>query len=224
MVTQIFFREILPPGAFNIPPEGPLIFVGAPHHNQSMKWKAIGFFARLMDSILREREGTNFKTEFVPKMQIMLSKSVNSAVAEVVEVISLHVRKEFGGDSGKGTICIREKIDEGREIGEKGLVFKVLPLIDQQEMYHGVYQKLNEGGCIGIFPEVYHISMPIRSRTVVEFGTALNVPAEPVEIFKEGTNKREAIAKFLDLIYDGLKTGMIRAPDYDTLMLIQAVS
>lgn len=59
-----------------------------------------------------------------------------------------------------------------------------------------------------------------RSRAVVEFGTALDVPVELVEMFKEGGNrKREAVAKFLDLIYDGLKTVTIRAPDYDTLMV-----
>ena len=34
MITQIFFREIRPRGAFNIPHDGPVIFVGAPHHNQ----------------------------------------------------------------------------------------------------------------------------------------------------------------------------------------------
>ncbi|KAG1731911.1 glycerol-3-phosphate O-acyltransferase [Suillus lakei] len=316
MVTQIFFREIRPRGAFNIPHQGPVIFVGAPHHNQfldpllltlevyreshrhvqfltaakSMERKAIGFFARLMDSIPVSRaadeakpgtglvylslddpclvlgEGTKFKTEFVPKMQIMLPKSINSAVAEVVEVISdteLRVKKEFGGDSGKGTIRIREKVNEGRENGMKGLAFKFLPFIDQQEMYRGVYQKLKEGGCIGIFPEggshdrtdllplkagvsimalgamandptvqvkivpvglSYFHAHRFRSRAVVEFGTALDVPAELVEMFKEGGNKkREAVAKFLDLIYDGLKTVTIRAPDYDTLMLIQAV-
>lgn len=59
-----------------------------------------------------------------------------------------------------------------------------------------------------------------RSRAVVEFGPALDVPTELVEMFKEGGNrKREAVAKFLDLIYDGLKTVTIRAPDYDTLMV-----
>lgn len=316
MVTQIFFREIRPRGAFNIPHKGPVIFVGAPHSNQfldpllltlevyrethrhvqfltaakSMDRKAVGFFARLMDSIPVSRasdeakpgtglvylslddpclvlgEGTKFKTEFIPKMQIMLPKSVNSAVAEVIEVISdteLRVKKEFGGESGKGTTRIREKIDEGRENGNKGLAFKVLPFINQQEMYRGVYQKLKEGGCIGIFPEggshdrtdllplkagvsimalgamandptvqvkivpvglSYFHAHRFRSRAVVEFGTALDVPAELVEMFKEGGNKkREAVAKFLDLIYDGLKTVTIRAPDYDTLMLIQAV-
>lgn len=34
MITRVFFREIRPRGAFNIPRDGPVIFVGAPHHNQ----------------------------------------------------------------------------------------------------------------------------------------------------------------------------------------------
>ena len=33
-ITQIFFREVRPRGAFHIPREGPVIFVGAPHNNQ----------------------------------------------------------------------------------------------------------------------------------------------------------------------------------------------
>lgn len=34
-VTNIFFREVRPRGAFNIPRDGPVIFVAAPHHNQA---------------------------------------------------------------------------------------------------------------------------------------------------------------------------------------------
>jgi glycerol-3-phosphate O-acyltransferase / dihydroxyacetone phosphate acyltransferase len=33
-ITQIFFREVRPRGAYHIPREGPVIFVGAPHNNQ----------------------------------------------------------------------------------------------------------------------------------------------------------------------------------------------
>jgi 1-acyl-sn-glycerol-3-phosphate acyltransferase len=59
-----------------------------------------------------------------------------------------------------------------------------------------------------------------RSRSVVEFGRAMDVPAEYVEMYKEGgMRKREAVTKLLDLIYDALKTVTIRAPDYDTLMV-----
>ena len=58
-----------------------------------------------------------------------------------------------------------------------------------------------------------------RSRAVVEFGQAIDVPPELVEMFKQGgAQKRDAVAKFLDLIYNGLKTVTVRAPDYDTLM------
>ena len=59
-----------------------------------------------------------------------------------------------------------------------------------------------------------------RSRAVVEFGTAMDVPEDLVDMFKQGgPHKREAVGKLLDLIYDGLKTVTIRAPDYDTLMV-----
>ena len=59
-----------------------------------------------------------------------------------------------------------------------------------------------------------------RSRAVVEFGAAMDVPEELVNMFKEGgPSKRTAVSKLLDLIYDGLKTVTVRAPDYDTLMV-----
>lgn len=59
-----------------------------------------------------------------------------------------------------------------------------------------------------------------RSRAVVEFGSAMDVPPELVSMFKEGgDNKRIACSKLLDLIFDGLKTVTLRAPDYDTLMV-----
>lgn len=102
-------------------------------------------------------EGTKFTEDFSPRMQILLPKSVNSAIAEVVEVISdtqLRIKKEFGGgDSGKGTARIRDKLQELKETGVNGLDHKKLPFVDQQDMYRHVYQCLREGGSIGIFPE-----------------------------------------------------------------------
>ncbi|KAF9264708.1 glycerol-3-phosphate O-acyltransferase [Marasmius fiardii PR-910] len=316
LVVNIFFREIRPRGAFNIPRDGPIILVAAPHNNQfldplllalqvyketgrhvqfltaaaSMKRKAVGFFTRLMNSIPVERaadnakagtgkvylsdddpclvrgKDTKFTAEFSPKMQILLPKSVDYAIAEVVEVISdteLKIKREFGGDKGKGTNKVREKVAESRREGQEGLEFKTLPYVNQQDMYRYVYDCLKRGGSIGIFPEggshdrtdllplkagvsvmalgamandptcrvkivpvgfSYFHAHRFRSRAVVEFGTALDVPEELVEMFKQGgTQKRDAVAQFLDLIYDALKTVTVRAPDYDTLMLIQAV-
>ncbi|KAJ7917102.1 hypothetical protein B0H13DRAFT_1608668 [Mycena leptocephala] len=309
MITQIFFREIRARGSFNIPKDGPVIFVGAPHNNQfldmllglevykesrrrvqflvaaaSMQRAFIGFWARLINSIPVARaadsikpatgrvrlspddpctvigEGTRFLTEFKPRMQIMLPKSLTSAAAEVAEVISdteLKIKKEFIVEGAK----IAEKIREATET--EGLEIRKLPFIDQADMYRHVYDSLNRGGSIGIFPEggshdrtdllplkagvsimalgamandpklrvkvvpvglSYFHAHKFRSRAVVEFGHALDVPTELVDMFKQGgPQKREAVAKFLDLIFNALKTVTVRAPDYDTLMLIQAV-
>jgi glycerol-3-phosphate O-acyltransferase/dihydroxyacetone phosphate acyltransferase len=98
-------------------------------------------------------EGTNFLSQFSPQTQIMLSKSLNFAVAEVIEIISdteLRIKKEFGGENGKGTARFREAV---KESDGKGIAYKALPFVDQQMMYGHVYQRLKEGGCIGIFPE-----------------------------------------------------------------------
>ncbi|KAH9946190.1 glycerol-3-phosphate O-acyltransferase [Epithele typhae] len=310
MVTNIFFREIRPRGAFNIPRQGPVIFVAAPHNNQfldplllyrevhretnrhvqsliaakSMERAFVGFAAGMMASIPVVRaadsakpgagmvslsdedaclvigHNTKFMSEFTPKMQMMLPRSLGSAVAEVTEIISdtqLRIRKEFSGGAK-----IREKIQEARAEGKQGLTYKRLPFVDQAEMYQYVYQCLTEGGAIAIFPEggshdrtdllplkagvsmmalgamannpdlkvkivpvglSYFHAHRFRSRAVIEFGAPLDVPPEFVEMFKEGgPKKREAVSKFLNVIYDALKTVTLRAPDYDTLMLIQA--
>ncbi|KAF8902154.1 glycerol-3-phosphate O-acyltransferase [Mucidula mucida] len=305
IVLTIFFREIRPRGAYNIPRSGPVIFVGAPHHNQfldlnlslevyketnrhvqflvaakSMERRFVGFFCRLMDCIPVIRatdsaktgkgkirlspddpclvigEGTQFTSTFKPRMQIMLPRALGSLLAEVVEVISddqLRIKKEFGGE--KGTAKFRER--------DEAVDYKALPFVDQQEMYRHVYESLQNNGSIGIFPEggshdrtdllplkagvsimalgamannpylkvkivpvglSYFHAHKFRSRGVVEFGTAFDVPTEFVESFKKGgAEKRDAVQRFLDLIYDALKTVTVRAPDYDTLMLIQAI-
>jgi glycerol-3-phosphate O-acyltransferase / dihydroxyacetone phosphate acyltransferase len=89
-------------------------------------------------------------------MQIVLQRSVGSPAAEVTQVISdteLKVKREFGGDTGKGTSRIREKTDELRTQGLDGMDFKRLPFVDQQETFRLVYQRLTEGENVGIFPE-----------------------------------------------------------------------
>ncbi|TCD69725.1 hypothetical protein EIP91_006492 [Steccherinum ochraceum] len=312
LITGIFFREVRPRGAFNIPKDGPVIFVAAPHHNQfldlllalevyresgrtvqflvaakSMTMNIIGPFARLLRSIPVRRaqdetqagtgkiclspddpclvlgENTHFTSEIKPRMSILLPKSVSSLSAEVVEVISetqLRVKKEFGNDKGTNTALVQEKLEASHG---RGLDFKIMPSIKQDDMYRHVYECMRAGGSIGIFPEGNHdrtdllplkagacimamgtmanhpeVNVKIvpvgmsyfhahrfRSRAVVEFGQAMDVPPELLEKFKQGgVEKRESIAALLDMVYDGLKAVTLRAPDYETLMasLIQA--
>ncbi|KAL5521662.1 SCT1_1 [Sanghuangporus sanghuang] len=69
----------------------------------------------------------------------------------------------------------------------------------------------------------YFHAHKFRSRAVIEFGSPMDVPQEMVELYKEGgVPKRQACSRLLDLVYEGLKTVTLRAPDYETLMLIQA--
>lgn len=96
---------------------------------------------------------TKFTQELAPKRQIMFSKSLNFLSAEVLEVISdteARLKREFGKEGGKGTSKILERLKEN---SAPGLSYKVVPYVDQQEMYMHVYEKLKSGGCVGIFPE-----------------------------------------------------------------------
>jgi glycerol-3-phosphate O-acyltransferase / dihydroxyacetone phosphate acyltransferase len=223
--------------------------------------------------------GTKFLEELRPKMQIMLSKAVNSSIAEVVEVISdtlLRIKNEFHTETEKCTKLVREKAEEAKSQGIDGLTFKTLPYVDQNEMYQDVYQRLRDGHCVAVYPEgvllpedvvyrelIHHVGgshdrtdllplkagfammalgtmacypnvevkiVPVglsyfhahrfRSRAVIEFGPPLNVPPELVERFKNGgPDKREAVSRLLNQVYDALKAVTVRAPDYDTLMV-----
>ncbi|KAJ3864169.1 hypothetical protein EV359DRAFT_73195 [Lentinula novae-zelandiae] len=259
LIVNIFFREIRPRGAFNIPSDGPVIFVGAPHANQmldplllsihvyketgrhvqfltaakSLQRTFVGAFSRLMESIpvvrpadnakagigtiyLSETDSclvlgidTKFTQEFAPRMQIQLGKVVKYAVAEVIEVVSdteLRIRQEFrvANDSGNDTVTtlLRDKAAESRAMAnDPACRIKIVPV-----------------GLSYFHPHKF------RSRAVVEFGSVMDAPMELVEMYKQGGSpKRKAVSKFLDLIYDALKTVTVRAPDYDTLMLVQAV-
>lgn len=60
-----------------------------------------------------------------------------------------------------------------------------------------------------------------RSRSVVEFGAPITITKERGEAYKK--NPREAVGKLLEEITTALKSVTLTAPDYDTLMLIQAV-
>ncbi|KAF2706334.1 hypothetical protein K504DRAFT_438527 [Pleomassaria siparia CBS 279.74] len=68
----------------------------------------------------------------------------------------------------------------------------------------------------------YFHAHKFRSRAVIEFGNPLDVPLEFVERFT-GPERREVIGEMLEIVKQGLLAVTVTAPDYDTLMLIQAV-
>ncbi|KAL7320181.1 Glycerol-3-phosphate/dihydroxyacetone phosphate acyltransferase, variant 2 [Mucor circinelloides] len=62
-----------------------------------------------------------------------------------------------------------------------------------------------------------------RSRAVVSFGQPMTIDKADVEKYKlGGKDKREAVTKLLDQSDEAFKTVTVNAPDYDTLMVVQA--
>ncbi len=67
----------------------------------------------------------------------------------------------------------------------------------------------------------YFHAHKFRSRAVVEFGPPFEVPAKLVQMYKNN-QRRDAIGQLLDLVHSSLSAVTVSAPDYDTLMVIQA--
>lgn len=235
------------------------------------------------DPQLIQGHGTQFKSQLVVKGQIVLPKWTGYAANEVVEIISdteVRVKKEWKEERAKealnGSKGPPSKRDTAKQAGKAavgqsgsstpderpGTEYQCLPYVDQTEMYASVYEKLAEGGCLGIFPEggshdrtdllplkagvvimalgamsanpglkvrivpvglSYFHPDKFRSRAVVEFGSPLDVPQDLVKLFEGGGDgKKKAVGDMMDLVFDGLKSVTVRAPDYETLMLIQA--
>lgn len=60
-----------------------------------------------------------------------------------------------------------------------------------------------------------------RSRAVIEFGAPFEIPPHVVQQY-QNNQRREAIGNVLDTVYQALSSVTVSAPNYDTLMLIQA--
>lgn len=229
------------------------------------------------DPTLIKGTETDFTTkQFMPGGLVVLPSVDNTAAnAEIQEVLGpneLRLKKPFKGDVAYKQLTGR-KLKESNGHAENGdaespsggkfdgINFKVAPHVDQAAVYESVFDKIKEGGCIGIFPEGgshdrtellplkagvaimalgaladdpdcdvkivpvgmnYFHAHKFRSRAVIEFGTPVEVSNELLQEYKNG-NKREATGKLLDEVYNGLSAVTTLAPDYDTLMLVQAV-
>ena len=311
LIVLIFFREIQPRSSYRIPRKGPVIFVGAPHHNQfldpllvasearqvgrrvsfliaqkSTERPFIGRLSRMLQSIpvrrpaddakkgkgvltlhpsgdptLLQGIGTSFTEQMEARGQIVLPKETEYATVDIVEVLSdteVRIKKPFTEESALQ--ALKGELPAYRHM--KGSPYKCFPYVNQTEMYSSVYKQLSDGGCLCIFPEggshdrtdllplkagvviralgamandpkldvqivpvglSYFHPHKFRSRAVIEFGHPLHVPNALVELFKKGgEEKRQAVADMLDIVFDGLKSVTVRAPDYETLMMIQA--
>ena len=95
-------------------------------------------------------DGAQFTKQCQLKGQLVLPKEHGHSNAEIVEILSdtqIRIKKEFKDLPGK------DKASEALRPDGEGVEYSVLPFVDQTKMYAKVYEKLAEGGSLGIFPE-----------------------------------------------------------------------
>ena len=66
----------------------------------------------------------------------------------------LRLKGEFVVPSKDGSANVKaSKRVQAEGENKEGLEYKILPHVDQEDTYGSVFQRLNEGGAIGVFPE-----------------------------------------------------------------------
>lgn len=82
-------------------------------------------------------------TDLKPGMLIVLPKEVGSSEIESIETdTKLTLKREFRG------LTTLELLET-----PGGTEFKVAPKVDQSWVYEKVFERLEDGGCVGIYPE-----------------------------------------------------------------------
>ena len=110
--------------------------------------------------------GTNFESTDVQIGGLLVLPTVNQAAAnaEIGEVKGpeeIKLKKPFKGETALNQLTGRKLVVPDGKTEEKmangggfqGTAFKVAPKVDQTKVYDAVFDRLNEGGCVGIFPE-----------------------------------------------------------------------
>lgn len=116
------------------------------------------------DPTLVRGHGTNFESrEYQIGGLLVLPTVKNTAAnAEILEILGpeeIRIKKPFSGSTAINQITGRARvIPDGHaeeDVPEEfiGTSFRVAPKIDQTGVYDSVFQTLENGGCVGIFPE-----------------------------------------------------------------------
>ena len=88
--------------------------------------------------------------------------AANSEILEIHGNEEIKLKKEFKGDTAIEQLTGKAKVDGGgnkieTSVKEKqdfqGTSYKTAPKVDQSFVYDAVFERLQTGGCVGIFPE-----------------------------------------------------------------------
>ncbi|ROT36602.1 acyltransferase [Sodiomyces alkalinus F11] len=108
-----------------------------------------------------EGEGEVGGMIFLPSTKKETGASVD--IAEVISPEEIRTKRPFKGKVALQQLTGRDDIDEdgkyinkqvhGCKEGFQGTKYKLAPKVDQTKVYEAVFDRLRNGGCVGIFPE-----------------------------------------------------------------------
>lgn len=108
-------------------------------------------------------EGAGFEKEGTIALPTINGTSHSATIVEIHGPEELIIKKPFKAKDPLSQLTGRKDItDDGTFTGDvsdkdlagfKGSKFKVAPYADQTAAYEAVFGRLNDGGCVGIFPE-----------------------------------------------------------------------
>lgn len=110
------------------------------------------------DPTLLQGVGTNFKNgDFEVGGLIVLPKvggqTPSTEIAEIISATQIRLKKPFKTPEALGSLTGSGTPGGDPSEQSRGCSFKVAPYVDQTKVYNSVFDELDEGGCIGMFPE-----------------------------------------------------------------------
>jgi glycerol-3-phosphate O-acyltransferase / dihydroxyacetone phosphate acyltransferase len=120
------------------------------------------------DPTLIRGVGTNFEAAGFEAGGMLVLPTINGETANS-EVLEIHgpeeirLKREFKGTAAITQLTGREDVDKEGKVrdteksgpvdGFEGTKFKSAPKVDQSKVFNAVFDRLNLGDCVGIFPE-----------------------------------------------------------------------
>lgn len=128
-------------------------------------------------------EGPGFEKEGTIALPTIHGTSHSGTIAEIHGPEELVLKKPFKAKDPLFQLTGRKDItDDGNFTGDssdkdrarfKGSKFKISPHVDQTAVYEAVFGRLNDGGCVGIFPEGGSHDrpdlLPLKGMALLEF-------------------------------------------------------
>lgn len=118
------------------------------------------------DPTLVRGVGTHFEKECqIGGLLVLPTVNGTAANSEILEIHGneeVKLKKEFKGDTAIEQLTGKTKVDGGENKMEtsyvekqrfQGTSYKTAPKVDQSLVYDAVFERLQSGGCVGIFPE-----------------------------------------------------------------------